>query len=41
MKKAVSGPQKTAIVIGASQGIGAALIQVFLEVRVAFGSLRY
>jgi NAD(P)-dependent dehydrogenase (short-subunit alcohol dehydrogenase family) len=31
---------KTAIVIGASQGIGAGIIQVFLEFRAAFGSLR-
>jgi NAD(P)-dependent dehydrogenase (short-subunit alcohol dehydrogenase family) len=31
---------KTAIVTGASQGIGAGIIQVFLELRAAFGSLR-
>jgi NAD(P)-dependent dehydrogenase (short-subunit alcohol dehydrogenase family) len=30
---------KTAIVTGASQGIGAGMIQVFLELRAAFRSL--
>jgi NAD(P)-dependent dehydrogenase (short-subunit alcohol dehydrogenase family) len=36
----MNGAQKTAIVTGASQGIGAGIIQVFLELRAAFRSLR-
>jgi NAD(P)-dependent dehydrogenase (short-subunit alcohol dehydrogenase family) len=31
MKKVVSGPQKTAIVTGASQGIGAGIVKKFVE----------
>jgi NAD(P)-dependent dehydrogenase (short-subunit alcohol dehydrogenase family) len=31
MKKVVSGPQKTAIVTGASQGIGAGIVNAFVE----------
>jgi NAD(P)-dependent dehydrogenase (short-subunit alcohol dehydrogenase family) len=37
----MSGPRKTAIVTGASQGIGAGIMQVLLELRAPFGSLRY
>jgi NAD(P)-dependent dehydrogenase (short-subunit alcohol dehydrogenase family) len=35
----MSGPQQAAIVTGASQGIGAGIIQVFFDLRAAFGSL--
>jgi NAD(P)-dependent dehydrogenase (short-subunit alcohol dehydrogenase family) len=37
----MNGAQKTSIIVtGASQGIGAGIIQVFLELRAAFRSLR-
>jgi NAD(P)-dependent dehydrogenase (short-subunit alcohol dehydrogenase family) len=35
----MSSPRKTAITTGASQGIGAGIIQVFLELCGAFKSL--
>jgi NAD(P)-dependent dehydrogenase (short-subunit alcohol dehydrogenase family) len=35
----MSGPHKAAIVIGASQGIGAGIIHVFFDLRAVFGSL--
>jgi hypothetical protein len=35
----MSGPQQAAIVTGASQGIGAGILQVFVDLRAVFGSL--
>jgi short-subunit dehydrogenase len=40
MKKVVSGPQKTAVVTGASQGIGAGIVKGFVERGFNFRSLR-